>query len=311
MSKTPPRRARAAAMSSTPPRPTAGSCARSPTRATVAPASSATVSSASAVSWSSIPASSTTIRSPRASRAHWRPGVCAAASASGSPRARRVHTPSLFHRHPCAWTSLATTRRHAEFSGGDVGGLLRWRHDPGPRPSAAAVSIATASIVVLPAPAAPSTTTSGSVEATAAAARACPGPGPARRRASSRRAPRCSRWWPRRGEHVAQPRLDGDDVQAGQVRDVLGLRRAGRQHRQAIPDGEPVASAMRSRNAAGSARTPDSVMIRVTCSCIVCPVQVDAAAAQRSSARDATGCTSGRPARSAARDGRHPPVAAV
>src|SRR6218665_2379181 len=47
-------------MSSTPPRPTAGSCARSPTSASVMPASSATVSRGRAGSWSSIPASSTT-----------------------------------------------------------------------------------------------------------------------------------------------------------------------------------------------------------------------------------------------------------
>ncbi len=49
-----------AAWSRTPPRPTAGSWCRSPTKATRRCISSAIVSSASAVSWSNMPASSTT-----------------------------------------------------------------------------------------------------------------------------------------------------------------------------------------------------------------------------------------------------------
>lgn len=52
-----------------------------------------------------------------------------------------------------------------------------------------------------------------------------------------------------------------------------------------------VAIVMNSRNSAGVARTPCSVVMRVTCSCTVCLVHADDAAEQRSSARDATSCT--------------------
>ncbi len=45
------------------------------------------------------------------------------------------------------------------------------------------------------------------------------------------------------------------------------------------------------RSASGVARTSASVMMRMTCSCTVCSVHVDAAAAQRSSARLAIRCT--------------------
>lgn len=36
------------------------------------------------------------------------------------------------------------------------------------------------------------------------------------------------------GQQIAQPRLDGDDVHARQVRDVLGVRPIGRQHREGV-----------------------------------------------------------------------------
>src|SRR5665647_2993695 len=84
--------------------------------------------------------------------------------------ARRVHTPSWFHRHPWSCTSFATesvgtpSSRAATSAAFFVGVTILVA-----RPSACAAAIATPSIVVLPAPAAPSTTTSGSPEATAAA----------------------------------------------------------------------------------------------------------------------------------------------
>ena len=52
-----------------------------------------------------------------------------------------------------------------------------------------------------------------------------------------------------------------------------------------------VARVMNSRNSAGVACTPCSVVILVTCSWIVCRVHADAPDALRSSARDATSCT--------------------
>ena len=170
------------------------------------------------------------------------------------------------------------------------------------RPCTAAASIAAASIVVLPAPAAPSTTTSDSADATAAAARACAGS--SRRSAASAShgsGVRAAAAGPGR-EQVAQPGLDGDDVHARQVRDVLGMRALGRQHRQAVPLGEICRERDELAQRRGSARTPASVTRCDTCSWMSCTVHVDAAAAQRSSARDATSCTSGRRAKTAARE---------
>ena len=110
----------ATARSRTPPRPTAGSWCRSPTSATRAPVSSAMVSRARAVSWSSIPASSTSSRSPGRSRA---------AGIGGRRRVGRVQWPSSSQRQPCWWISQAAECPSAPVSrGGDLGRLQRRGH---------------------------------------------------------------------------------------------------------------------------------------------------------------------------------------
>ena len=132
-----------------------------------------------------------------------------------------------------------TVRCHAEFLVGDVGGLLRRRDDPG-RPSLCGGGfdrgrqhrgLARAS---------------GALHDHERIGRGnCGGrlrllrvEVPRARQARHVRHPArlgaCSR-----SEHVAQTRLDHDDMQRGQVRNMLGLHRVGRQHRQAIFDGEP------------------------------------------------------------------------
>jgi hypothetical protein len=75
---------------------------RSPTSATRAWCSSATVSSARAVSWSSIPASSTSNTSPwRKVAVSFGPWNTMPVSGSSVPGASRVHLPCSSHRKPC------------------------------------------------------------------------------------------------------------------------------------------------------------------------------------------------------------------
>ncbi len=238
-----------------------------------------------------MPASSTTTRSPRASRAHaGTPPYVLLVSGSGSPTASRVHTPSAFQRQPWACSSLATDSAgtpssRAAISAAFFVGVTTLVA----RPSAAAPSMATASMVVFPAPAAPSTTTSGSIVATAAAALGC---------ASSR---------PRSAASVVTSGISGfvlpvtravsrscNRVSAATTSRLVrwatcsGRAAPGGSTERQSPTARSVASPTRSRSWAGVPRTPYSVTMRVTCSATVCRLQVDACAAHRSSARDAT-----------------------
>ena len=100
--------AKRAARSRTPPRPTAGSWCRSPTSATRAACSSAMVSRARAASWSSIPASSTSSRSPARSTADGAGPRCGTpVLRSVWPAGRRVQTPWSSQRNPCCHANHA------------------------------------------------------------------------------------------------------------------------------------------------------------------------------------------------------------
>ena len=247
-----------------------------------------------ALSWSSMPASSTTTRSSRSSRAQTgAPPYVASLSGSGSPTASRVHTPSAFQRQPWAWSSLATdsagtpSSRAATSATLFVGVTILVA-----RPTAAAPAMATASMVVLPAPAAPSTTTSGSVEATAAAARACPSSSP--RSAASVVTSGISVFAlvaTRAASRSRNPISAATTWRLVRWATCSGRAAPGGSTERQSPTATPVASSTRSRSCAGSARTPYSVTIRVTCSARVCRVHVEAHAAHRSSAREATVCT--------------------
>jgi hypothetical protein len=152
--------------------------------------------------------------------------------------------------------------------------------------------MATPSMVVLPAPAAPSTITSGSRRGDRSGGDGLPGIQPrlvcgighvGALRLSCRG---------RGGELVAQRGLRGDHAH-----DWSGARHAPASPLlAAAPRSSPqvarrVARSMNSRSSTGVACTPVSVVMRVTCSCTVCVVHVEAPAAQRSSARLATSCT--------------------
>ena len=155
--------AQRAARSSTPPRPTAGSWCRSPTSATRAPVSSAMVSRARAVSWSSIPASSTSSRSPRPQHARsvHRVGRSRGSSGRRRPSGSRAGGPARPPR-----------TRGADLAGGDLGRLQGRgdHHQPAVLRRSSSVRAA-ARVVVLPAPAAPSTTSSRPCRSSAATSR--------------------------------------------------------------------------------------------------------------------------------------------
>ena len=204
----------------------------------------------------------------------------------------RVHTPSAFQRHPCAYTSAATlvagtpSSSCATCAARNVGATTR-----DGLPCSAATSMAVRSMVVFPLPAAPSTITSASADATAAAATVCPLSSPAAIAASVTSG--CSDFrfgfvavsWSRSAASAVST------LRLVRCATCSGVAAPGGSTEKQSETASSVARVMNSRNSAGVACTPASVVMRVTCSWSVCLVHAEDEAALRSSARDATSCT--------------------
>ena len=203
-----------------PPRPTAGSWCRSPTSATRAPASSAMVSSARAVSWSSIPASSTTSRSPGRSTAagsggsasmrvqgRRRPSATRAGGPARPPRTRRCRSAAAATRAAFKVGVTTTIRCPASASASarrpGCGSSRRRRR---PRPPAASRS-----------------------PASAATASGCATIQPAPVITAARLAAAGRRLFGAVGEPDDQVGLDRQHLAGGQCSDVLGHARSGQQ----------------------------------------------------------------------------------